>query len=84
VAWSAIRFTVESQLFGVALILLASARAWEDVDTSNALAAVFVVGIAGLFVALLALELVMVRAGHSRAENGPPAEPPRVTERALT
>jgi hypothetical protein len=70
--WSAIRITLESQLIGLALILLATARAWEDIDTSNALAAVFVAGIAGLFVALLALELVMVRAGRSRAESDPP------------
>jgi hypothetical protein len=58
--WSAIRITLESQLIGLALILLATARAWEDVDTGNALAYVFAVGIAGLFVALLALECVMV------------------------
>jgi hypothetical protein len=58
--WSAIRITLESQLIGLGLILVGTARAWEDVDTSNALAYVFVVGIAGLFVALLALECSMV------------------------
>ena len=42
--WSAIRITLESQLIGLALILLATARAWEDVDTANALAGVFVAG----------------------------------------
>ena len=42
--WSAIRITLESQLIGLALILLGTARAWEDVDTSNALAYVFVGG----------------------------------------
>src|SRR5688572_25821475 len=63
--WSAIRITLESQLIGLALILLATARAWEDVDTSTPLAYVFVAGIAGLFVALLALEASMVR--HERA-----------------
>src|SRR3954463_7015157 len=36
--WSAIRITLESQLIGLALILLGTARAWEDIDTSNALA----------------------------------------------
>src|SRR3954451_3859209 len=61
--WSAIRITLESQLIGLALILLATARAWEDVDTSNRLAPVFVVGIAGLFVALLGLEVLGLRAG---------------------
>jgi len=59
--WSAIRITLESQLIGLALILLATARAWEDIDTSNALAYVFVTGIAGLFVLLAALEWHMVR-----------------------
>jgi hypothetical protein len=49
------------------LILVGTARAWEDVDTGNALAYVFVVGIAGLFAAVLALECTMVareRAGR--------------------
>jgi hypothetical protein len=59
--WSAIRITLESQLIGLALILIGTARAWEDVDTSNALASVYVAGIAGLFVTLLALELYMLR-----------------------
>jgi hypothetical protein len=58
--WSAIRITLESQLIGLALILLGTARAWDDVDTSNALAYAFVAGIAVLFAALLALECVMV------------------------
>jgi hypothetical protein len=48
----------------LALILLGTARAWEDVDTSNTLAYVFVVGIVGLFLALLALEVWML--GHER------------------
>jgi hypothetical protein len=64
--WSAIRITLESQLIGLALILLATARAWEDVDTSNALAYVFVIGIAGLFVALAALEWLMLRKSVAR------------------
>jgi hypothetical protein len=59
--WSAIRITLESQLIGLGLILLATARAWEDVDTGNPLAYAFVAGIAALFVALGALEFVMVR-----------------------
>jgi hypothetical protein len=53
--WTAIRITLESQLIGLALILLGTARAWEDVDTGSALAYVFVAGIAALFTALLAL-----------------------------
>jgi hypothetical protein len=58
--WSAIRITLESQLIGLALILLGTFRAWEDVDTTNSLAYVFVAGIAGLFVSLLALEWYML------------------------
>ena len=57
---SAIRITLESQLIGLALILLGTTRAWDDVDTSNPLAYVFIAGIAGLFVALLALRLSML------------------------
>src|SRR5262249_13798891 len=69
--WSAIRITLESQLIGLGLILLGTARAWEDVDTTNALASVFVVGIAGLFVSLLALEWYMLaRAGVEPAQPG--------------
>jgi hypothetical protein len=67
--WSAIRITLESQLIGLALILLGTARGWDDVDTANALASVFVAGIAGLFVALLALEIHMV--GRERAARLP-------------
>ena len=63
--WTAIRITLESQLIGLALILLGTIRAWDDVDASNAFAYVFVAGIAGLFVSLLALELSMV--GRARA-----------------
>ncbi|WP_053227342.1 hypothetical protein [Solirubrobacter soli] len=64
--WSAIRITLESQLIGLALILLATARAWEDVDTSNALAYVFVAGIAALFVLLAALEGAMLLRERAR------------------
>ena len=53
--WTAIRITLESQLIGLALILVGTMRAWGDVDTSNAIAYLFLAGIAGLFVSLLAL-----------------------------
>ena len=66
--WSAIRITLESQLIGLALILLGTIRAWDDVETSNALAYVFVAGIAGLFVSLLALECHMSRRGGGHPE----------------
>jgi hypothetical protein len=69
--WSAIRITLESQLIGLALILLGTARAWEDVDTANALAFVFVAAIAALFLALLALEGYMLsRRRAPTAANG--------------
>jgi hypothetical protein len=55
--WSAIRITLESQLIGLALILLGAARAWEDIDTGNALAFVFVGGLAALMLALAALRV---------------------------
>ena len=58
---SAIRITLESQLIGLALILLATVRAWEDIDTANALAYVFVAGIAALFALLAALEWRILR-----------------------
>jgi hypothetical protein len=68
--WSAIRITLESQLIGLALILLGTARAWEDVDTSNALASVFVGGLAVLFAALLALRAWMeVASRHGRDQR---------------
>jgi hypothetical protein len=58
--WSAIQITLESQLIGLGLILLGTARAWEDVDTSNPLAYVFAGGIAALFLTLLALRTWML------------------------
>jgi hypothetical protein len=72
--WTAIRITLESQLIGLALILLATIRAWEDVDTSNALAYVFVIGIAGLFASLLALECYMLARTRAvqRTSSGEP------------
>jgi hypothetical protein len=71
--WSAIRITLESQLIGLALILIGTARAWEDIDTSNSLAYVFVGGLAALFVALLTLEWWMEiasRHGRDQREGG--------------
>jgi hypothetical protein len=72
--WTAIRITLESQLIGLALILLATLRAWDDVDTSNAIAYVFVAGIAGLFVALLALERHMRGRGRPARRRPTPAD----------
>jgi hypothetical protein len=72
--WTAIRITLESQLIGLALILLGTIRAWDDIDSSNSLAYVFVAGIAALFVALSALEWYMLgrrRAGLRRPRVAP-------------
>jgi hypothetical protein len=57
--WSAMRITLQSQVIGLALILLAAARAWGDFDTSNALAYVFVGGLGLLLAGLAALALYM-------------------------
>jgi hypothetical protein len=69
--WSAIRITLESQLIGLALILLGTIRAWEDVDTSNGLAYVFVAGIAGLLVSLSALEWYMLSRTRVHSRSAP-------------
>jgi hypothetical protein len=68
--WTAIRITLESQLIGLALILLGTIRAWDDIDTSNSLAYVFVAGIAALFVALSALEWYMLKPPPLSAPSG--------------
>ncbi len=57
--WSAIRITLQSQLVGLALMLVAVVRGWGDFDRSNWLTWVFIGGIAGMFVGLLALSIVM-------------------------
>jgi hypothetical protein len=58
---SAIHITLQSQAIGLALILLAAARDWGSFDTSNNLTYVFVVGLGGLLLGLLALELYLRR-----------------------
>ena len=56
---SAIHVTLQSQLIGLALILVGGARAWDSFDTSNELSYVFVGGLGALFLGLLGLELSM-------------------------
>lgn len=58
---SAIHITLQSQVIGLALILLAAARDWGSFDTSNELTYVFVLGLGGLLAGLLALEAYMRR-----------------------
>jgi hypothetical protein len=64
---SAIHITLQSQVIGLALILLAAARDWGSFDTSNELSYVFVIGLGALLAGLLALELHMRRLDASRA-----------------
>jgi hypothetical protein len=57
--WSAIRITLESQLIGLALILLGAMRAWEDFDTSKAATYVFVGGLGLLLLGLVGFAMYM-------------------------
>ncbi len=57
--WGSWRIVLQSQVLGVALILLAAARAWDDFDTSRPMTWVFTAGLAGLLVGLIALHLAM-------------------------
>jgi hypothetical protein len=56
---SALRITLQSQVIGLALILVGAARAWSDFDTSNALTYVFVGGLGALLAGLVALDLYL-------------------------
>lgn len=58
---SAIQITLQSQVIGLALILVAAARDWGSFDTANDLSYVFVAGLGALLAGLLALELYMRR-----------------------
>jgi hypothetical protein len=58
---SAIRITLQSQVVGLVLILLAVARDWGSIDSSNALSLVIVAGLAALLCGLLALAAHMRR-----------------------
>ena len=66
---SAIHITLQSQVIGLVLILLAAARDWDSFDTSNELSYVFVLGLGGLLAGLLALELYMRRREHMDARG---------------
>ena len=58
---SAIRITLHSQVIGLTLILVAVARDWDSIDSSNALSYVLVGGLAALLAGLLALAVHMRR-----------------------
>jgi hypothetical protein len=74
--WSAIRITLESQLIGLTLILLATVRAWEQFDKSNAMTYVFAGGIALLLVGLATLWSSMVLRAHPVPVGGAGAAAP--------
>jgi hypothetical protein len=58
---SAIRITLQSQVIGLALILLAIARDRDAIDSSNPLSVVLVAGLSALLAGLLALDAYMRR-----------------------
>jgi hypothetical protein len=58
--WSAARITLESQLIGLGLILVAVVRAWDEFDTSEPAAYLFAAGIAALFVGLAVFYFAML------------------------
>lgn len=58
---SAIHITLQSQVIGLTLILLATARDWDSFDKANELTYVFVGGLGSLLLGLIALEAVMRR-----------------------
>jgi hypothetical protein len=71
---SAIRITLHSQVIGLTLILVALARAWDDIDSSNALSYVLVAGLVALLAGLLALWAHMRRLDASGRKNPSPAD----------
>jgi hypothetical protein len=73
--WSAIRITLESQLIGLTLILLATVRAWEQFDKSNSLTYVFAGGMALLLAGLVALWSSMVLRPPEAPVSAGPASP---------
>ncbi|HWZ19116.1 MAG TPA: hypothetical protein VNW73_09995 [Ktedonobacteraceae bacterium] len=55
--WSAARIILEAQWLSIAMILIATARAWSDFDQSNPLTWFFVGGLSFLFMAIAVLYL---------------------------
>jgi hypothetical protein len=80
--WSAIRITLESQLIGLALILLGVARAWDEFDRSSSVTYILVVGLAFLLAGLTGLAVYMNKLQH-RAGGDRPAASARVETQPL-
>jgi hypothetical protein len=68
--WSAWQTTLESQVIGVALILLGVVRAWDDFDPANPWRWAFAGGMALLLLGLLALHGAMRLATRAAAPGG--------------
>jgi hypothetical protein len=64
--WSAIKITYESQVIGMALLLVGAARAWGDFRAGPAMW-LYLLAIAGLFATLLGMYLLMERRRRARA-----------------
>ncbi|MFN8513321.1 MAG: hypothetical protein U0232_01775 [Thermomicrobiales bacterium] len=69
--WSAARLAVQSQALGFLLMLIGIARAWADFDQARPLTWVFIGGMVGLFLGVIALYVAMEArhryGGHSGA-----------------
>jgi hypothetical protein len=63
--WSAARTMLATVAVGLALLLIAVARAWDEFDHANALSYVYVAGLAGTLVAIAALGAWMRRRSAS-------------------
>jgi hypothetical protein len=65
--WSAVRYAIQSQALGVALILLGVLLTWRELDTGNVLTWLLVMGMVGLLVVLALLYVTFER----RAQASP-------------
>jgi hypothetical protein len=65
--WSAVRYAIQSQALGVALILLGVLLTWRELDTGNVLTWLLVMGMVGLLVVLAWLYVAYER----RAQASP-------------
>jgi hypothetical protein len=59
--WSAARITLQSQIISLVFMLVGAARAWADFHHDNPLTWVFILGIGGLLLVLLALHIALDR-----------------------
>jgi CRP-like cAMP-binding protein/cytochrome P450 len=69
--WSAVRYAVQSQALGLALIMLALLRAWQELNLANPLTWLLLLGIAGLLAALTLLYVTCENRVYELAAPGP-------------